>query len=72
MKYRLNTFMDESKAIYYPHSITVRYCVGDELIIGETYSLNTPMLLIMENIRASRGLLDEGKGIVDAIIKVNH
>ena len=72
MSYRLNTFMDESKAINYPHSVTVRYCVGDELIIGETYSLDTPMLLIMENIRASRGLLDEGKGIVDAIIKVNH
>lgn len=72
MKYRLNTFRDENKEKVYPHSITVKYCVGDEFLLGETYSLDTPMCLVMDNIRASRGLLDEGKGIVNAIIKVYH
>lgn len=72
MKYRLNTFMDKQKERFYPHSITVKYCVGDEFLIGETYSLDTPMALVMENIRASLCLLDEGKGAVNAIIKVYH
>ncbi len=72
MKYRLNTFMDKQKERFYPHSITVKYCIGDEFLIGETYSLDTPMALVMENIRASLCLLDEGKGAVAAIIKVYH
>lgn len=72
MGYRLNTFMNEQKERFYPHSITVKYCVGDEFLIGETYSLDTPMALVLENIRASIGLLDEGKGVVNAIIKVYH
>lgn len=72
MGYRLNTFMNEQKERFYPHSITVKYCVGDEFLIGETYSLDTPMALVLENIRASIGLLDEGKGDVNATIKVYY
>lgn len=72
MKYRVSTFMDASKATSIPHTVAVMYCVNDELIIGELFKDTIPMSTLKELINESRWLIDEGTGVVDAIIKVNH
>lgn len=69
MKYHLNTFMDESKATQYPNSVTIRYCINGELIIGDTYQSTIPMKLIKKHIRTVKILLGDN---IEAIIKVNH
>lgn len=65
----MNTFMDESKATRYPNSVTIRYCINGELIIGDTYQNTIPLKLVKKHIDTARALLGDN---IEAIIKVNH
>lgn len=68
-KYLLNTFMNEAKYKIYPNSVTIRYCINGELIIGDTYKNTIPIKLIKKHIMTAKMLLGDN---IEAIIKVNH
>lgn len=69
MKYRLNSFMDESEATKYPNSVSVLYCVNGDLIIGDTYKDTIPLKLLKKYIKIVKTLLGDD---IEAIIKFNH
>lgn len=68
MKYRLNSFTDESEATKYPNSVSVLYCVNGDLIIGNTYKDTIPLKLLKKQIKIVKLLLGDN---IEAIIKVN-
>lgn len=68
MKYHLNTFMDESEATKYAHSVSVMYCVNGALIIGDTYRNTIPLKVLKKHIKTAKMLLGDS---IEAIIKVN-
>lgn len=69
MKYHLNTFVDESKATKYEHSISVLYCVNGRLVIGDTYRNTIPVKLLKKHIKTAKMLLGDN---IEAILKVSH
>lgn len=68
-KYLLNTFMDESEATKYEHSISVLYCVNGALVIGDTYRNTIPIKLLKKYIKTAKTLLGND---IEVVIKVNH
>lgn len=68
MKYHLNSFTDESEATKYPNSVSVLYCVNEDLIIGNTYKDTIPLKLLKKQIKIIKLLLGDN---IEVIIKVN-